>query len=595
VSTDWPFRVPGGLRVRPDRCTLAAAAPGQDQPSGEQAAPETSLFVRRLAVRPAEWLIAEDPGWERAPIRSALTGNRAAANAVRRAFHIGVVREYIGEDGTALCTLWEVPSGRSLLVELLPKYLLPSRAGEAARKQVPGAQVRVWSWVRLKGGKEVQERRWAATLPSELSRAKLKRLVNALSPMEHEEEEEPPAGALVSPAQEAAHQSAHERPHTADRAPPQIDVLPPGQPIRAEHLPDGKLSVAIFGPGEGESIVVRLPDGRVGVVDGCAQAHYDPVQALLNALEVKQLAFVALTHPHEDHYRGLAELIARFEPMELWKPPASARSLNALLAVAPELPALAKGQDKSQLQGFLKALQAHRKLRRVRRLGAQTELLRADVLKHPLRVVACGPAENDTDQADEDIYKAMLAINAKEKVGRGMDPNRASGAILVEWGEARVLLAGDLCGSQGVAHGWSWLTDQLRARVQVVSVAHHASEAAHHEAIWDQMAPQIAIVTPFMHAQSKQPPRRDMLATLRDDPGGCAVVVTARPAWAKTAEPSGSPEAAGLLPTRVPASRNGALSEACAANASGEHGCAVALNADGSIHSAVRTFDSWMM
>jgi hypothetical protein len=131
--------------------------------------------------------------------------------------------------------------------------------------------------------------------------------------------------------------------------------------------------------------------------------------------------------------------------------------------------------------------------------------------------------------------------------------------------------------------------------VQVVSVAHHASKAAHHAAIWDQMAPQIAIVTPFMHAQRKQPPRQDMLESLRDTPGGCAVVVTARPAWAKAAEPSGSPEAAGPPPTRVPASRNGALAEACAANASGEHGCAVALNADGSIHSAVRTFDSWMM
>jgi hypothetical protein len=44
-----------------------------------------------------------------------------------------------------------------------------------------------------------------------------------------------------------------------------------------------------------------------------------------------------------------------------------------------------------QLKGFLGALQAHRKLRRIRRLGAQTELLRAEVDGKQLRVVACGP------------------------------------------------------------------------------------------------------------------------------------------------------------------------------------------------------------
>jgi beta-lactamase superfamily II metal-dependent hydrolase len=585
-----PFLIPRRLRSRPERCALATPepAPAEDAQAADSAT--TSLFVRQLAARPAEWLIAEDPGWERAPIRSALP--RGEANAVRRAFHIGVVHEYIGTQGDALCTLFEVPSGRSLVVALSAERLLLGRAGEAARRQVPGAHVRVWSWVRLNRGKAIPERRWAATPPPGFGRVQLKRLISTLSPMD-EEEAAPPTDALASAVPGAASSSPPVRPATADQAPPLVKMLAAGQPIRAEHLPNGTLSVAIFGPGEGESIVLRLPDGRVGVVDGCAQRTYDPVRALLNDLPVNRLAFVALTHPHEDHYKGLADLIRDFPPDELWKPPASARSLEALLAVAPDDPALARPQDKDQLKGFLGALKVHRRRGRIRRLGAQTELMRAEVDGKQLRVVACGPAENDTDQADEDIYKALLNIQQNKPPGKGMDPNRASGAILVEWGEARVLLAGDLCGKQGAAHGWDWLADQLCAPVQVVSVAHHASEEAHHAGIWAQMAPKVAIVTPFHFAKANQPPRQAMLETLRDQPGGCAVVVTAPPDWAPRAAPSAVSAATAPAPTPVAATRNGALQSPRPAAATGQHGCAVALNADGSVHSAVRTFDTW--
>ena len=91
--------------------------------------------------------------------------------------------------------------------------------------------------------------------------------------------------------------------------------------LSAEHLPKGTLSIAVFGPGKGEAIVVRLPDGSVGVVDGCREpkdtetGRGDPVRELLDRIKCPELAFVCLTHPHDDHYAGLGRLLERVPTM----------------------------------------------------------------------------------------------------------------------------------------------------------------------------------------------------------------------------------------------------------------------------------------
>jgi glyoxylase-like metal-dependent hydrolase (beta-lactamase superfamily II) len=108
---------------------------------------------------------------------------------------------------------------------------------------------------------------------------------------------------------------------TSVPAPEYVDEILPA------HLPQGALSIAVFGPGRGEAIVVRLPDGSIGVVDGCREptggakdGRGDPVRELLRRIEKAgpvptpfRLAFVCLTHPHDDHYPGLGRLLEAYE------------------------------------------------------------------------------------------------------------------------------------------------------------------------------------------------------------------------------------------------------------------------------------------
>src|SRR5450759_4755041 len=87
-----------------------------------------------------------------------------------------------------------------------------------------------------------------------------------------------------------------------------------------ELLEQYPLSVVVFGPGYGESIVLRAgtDDGRVwGVVD-CARRErrgesVNPAYDLLAAHDGRP-SLVLLTHPHADHTAGMAAIIERAMP-----------------------------------------------------------------------------------------------------------------------------------------------------------------------------------------------------------------------------------------------------------------------------------------
>jgi hypothetical protein len=83
------------------------------------------------------------------------------------------------------------------------------------------------------------------------------------------------------------------------------------------------LGIHVIGVGFGESVVLELPNGRIGVIDCCAprlkassreeRLRANPtLRFLVNDLRATALAFLGFTHPHEDHGRGLSHLLEEF-------------------------------------------------------------------------------------------------------------------------------------------------------------------------------------------------------------------------------------------------------------------------------------------
>ncbi len=92
----------------------------------------------------------------------------------------------------------------------------------------------------------------------------------------------------------------------------------------------GSLELSAIDVGQGESLFVALPAGRLMVVDGGGIPVFggrarprldigeDVVSPYLWTRSIRRLDVLASTHGHEDHIGGLAALIDNFHPSELW-------------------------------------------------------------------------------------------------------------------------------------------------------------------------------------------------------------------------------------------------------------------------------------
>ncbi|HEU4411228.1 MAG TPA: ComEC/Rec2 family competence protein [Polyangiaceae bacterium] len=88
--------------------------------------------------------------------------------------------------------------------------------------------------------------------------------------------------------------------------------------------PRGRLRVTALDVGQGDSLLVDLPDGRLMAVDGGGMvgSPFDPGLAVLvptlRERRRPRVDVAVLSHPHPDHFLGLASALPRLEVGELW-------------------------------------------------------------------------------------------------------------------------------------------------------------------------------------------------------------------------------------------------------------------------------------
>jgi len=77
------------------------------------------------------------------------------------------------------------------------------------------------------------------------------------------------------------------------------------------------MKVSFKDVGQGDSIIIEWQDAaqnkKIGVVDCKLKGKFNPVLEYLKASDYKEIAFLILSHPHEDHYSGYLELLNYIE------------------------------------------------------------------------------------------------------------------------------------------------------------------------------------------------------------------------------------------------------------------------------------------
>lgn len=251
------------------------------------------------------------------------------------------------------------------------------------------------------------------------------------------------------------------------------------------------LSIVVFGPGFGESIVLRVADERStrwAVIDSARRQRKPSgsINPALNLLADHQAvpSLVLLTHPHTDHTGGLSEIVALTEPgatVGCLEPLMHTPSPRAAAADPDDQSAVARGQTHLAHQAIEDAWG-----RGVARWPLHSNTARHEVADWTITVIS--PAENAINAA-MDNYAAGAHVNL----------NDLSAAVLIAREDVVVVL-----GADAEQAAWSAVSlrlapsDLLHARG--VKVPHHGSTTGIHQVLIDtantnEVRPLVA--TPF--------------------------------------------------------------------------------------------------
>lgn len=86
-------------------------------------------------------------------------------------------------------------------------------------------------------------------------------------------------------------------------------------------MPDGRAHIRFCNVGQGDAIYIRMPDGRDVVIDGGPNSRILTCLGNKMAFWDREIDLVVLTHPHEDHFKGLMEILKRYRVKNILIPP----------------------------------------------------------------------------------------------------------------------------------------------------------------------------------------------------------------------------------------------------------------------------------
>jgi competence protein ComEC len=248
----------------------------------------------------------------------------------------------------------------------------------------------------------------------------------------------------------------------------------------------GRLELTAIDVGQGEALLVGLPDGEAGLVDAGGFPNFrseEPssfdvgeqiVAPYLGSRGIKRLAFLAITHADADHLAGAEAVLRRFAPRELWLP-------RILLS--------------AEFRPLLEAARAQ---------GVE------------LRFLASG----ESFEAGSAEVTALLCARCPERNDRSL-------VLALDYGKHRFLLTGDI-----EQDGEQYLLQHLNhSQITVLKTPHHGSRNSTSDAFLALTHPTVAIVSAgyenlygHPHAEALKRLHHRRVVVLRTDLDGAATV-----------------------------------------------------------------------
>lgn len=305
----------------------------------------------------------------------------------------------------------------------------------------------------------------------------------------------------------------------------------------------GQLEIHVLGGSKGESIVLRLPNGSWGVVDCYAKSVDDrtmnPTLCFLKEHEVSELEFLCLTHPHDDHYRGMSHLLEEYPVKHFWRFQGVSGDQIGRMALYFKVEAERADDtnEKANAHELTKIFQLVKK-QRPGRVGNWIQAVAPGQQLYPVpldssasfQIWGIAPCGGHVTKYEQEFARCFDADGTLKGKLPHSDHNLVSVGLLVEFGMTRVVLGGDVD-----CKGWeaaACAVGEERLAAAAVKVSHHGSQTGYSPKLWQHFSAKgkpIAMLTPFL---AQRLPRWESLLHIKQyaDP----VFTTCLPAIWKT-------------------------------------------------------------
>jgi len=283
-----------------------------------------------------------------------------------------------------------------------------------------------------------------------------------------------------------------------------------------------EIEISIFGPGYGESILIHIGNGEWVVVDSCLNPHSKRPAALeyLEQIGVntEAIKLIVATHWHDDHVRGLAEIVEK-------APNATVVISDALkideffklvACYVENTSSMKASSGVEELSKILLSLKTNNKKPKfassnkciLKRSADNTDKIRCEI-------IALSPSDASVLLSKMDISTQIPKLNAEKRRVASRNPNHSAVVLWVQIDDTVILLGADIENTKKDDTGWNGIIgseERPTKKAEIFKVSHHGSQGADNENIWRKLLldKPIALLTPWHNGADYLPKDRDI-------------------------------------------------------------------------------------
>ncbi len=292
-------------------------------------------------------------------------------------------------------------------------------------------------------------------------------------------------------------------------------------PPNATEKADGDLAVHFLDVGQGDCIIIQLPDGKNAIIDAGGDAKNttnerceDRIISNINELKIKTFDYMILTHTDADHVDYMDTVLEEYDVLNIYRPAFNSKSEKAV-GVNPQYGTV----QTVTYDNFVTAVKQEQQ-----EIGAKVEfnIGKKEIVGKGYRFDIYGVEEK---WYLKDVVGDEEKIDAKEK-------NKVSPMVLLTYNAEKdvrkIMFTGDAEGKGG-NNGESLFLENYNDNIDIdlLKVGHHGSSSSASDEFLKRLDPEYAVISVGVENNHGHPNQNclDRLANYADGRGQYGVQV----------------------------------------------------------------------